>query len=212
MNNKQLYKDTFDHFKLSEEAIRKVKDMSEKNKKKSSWTRFGAAAAVVVLVIALGNVTAYAATGSVPVAKMVDKVIERVSVYINGEKADDKMINTYVDKDGNTHIEMEVDPDVNTSIEADYQTLEDENMSMSVVSDTQSDKGTAETTVEIVSGTLKQKGDKTFLIIGDNHKSIDITKDFSDGSAKGTVEIDDIKYQYSVTGTIKEHKISITRG
>ena len=208
MNNKQLYKDTFDSFKMSEEALREVKNMSENNKKNRGKTGFRVAAAVaaVVLVFALGNGAVYAATGSAPVTKVAGKVIEHVSVYINGKKADDSAVKTYVDEDGNTHMEVSVDPDDKTTVET-FATSEDDNLSMDA--EFKSEDGSGEIDFKTMSGVLKQEGDKVFLVIENNLKTIDITEDFSDGSAEGKVKIEGREYKYSVSGTVEEYNINI---
>lgn len=87
MDSKQFYKETFDSIQMSEESIRKVKNMSEDNKKRrqlKNGFRAAIAAASLVAVFAIGNVAVYAATGS----SLVEKAAEKISVYINGEKAD----------------------------------------------------------------------------------------------------------------------------
>ena len=216
MNNKQLYKDTFDNFKMSEEALGKVKDMSENKKIKHGRVRIQAAvatAAAVALAFVLGNVAVYAATGSAPVMKVADKVMEKVAIYIDGKRVDNSEVDAYVDKEGNTHIEMEVDDGTQASIVTNEDILEKENLSM-VENDLITEREDGKTvTAEVVfmPHTLKQKGDKVFLVIGDDLKNIDITKDFSDGSAEGEFELEGDSYKYSVSGTVEEYHIDIEK-
>lgn len=87
MNNKQLYEDTFDSIEMSEEALKKVKDISNNNKKKprKPGVRIAGTVAAAVLIFAVGNGVIYAATGSAPIAQMINMVMERV----NGDKEDE---------------------------------------------------------------------------------------------------------------------------
>ena len=104
MNNKQLYKETFDAMQMSDESIRKVKNMSEKmNQKRRLKAGFRAAiaAACLVAVFAIGNAAVYASTGS--------SLVERVSLYINGKKADVDRITKGKDKNGNDYYKIELD-------------------------------------------------------------------------------------------------------
>lgn len=218
MNNKQLYQDTFHSMEMSEEALGKVRNMSEKNKKigRRTGLRVAAAVAAVVLALGLGNGAVYAATGSAPVAEvaseMAEKVMARVSVYINGkpiDTTDDSVVTTYVDEEGNTHIETSVDPDTESVIVYDPGALEDENMS--VIEEIYTEDGKAAGETIIVSGELKQKGDKVLLVVGDNLKTIDITEDFADGDAKGKVKIEGKTYRYHVSGTVEDYDVKFAR-
>lgn len=214
MNNKKLYQDTFDQIKMSEEALRKVMDMSENSKKRYLRHGMRAAAAVMVLVVifAVGNVAVYAATGDTLVAK----VGERVSIIINGKKAKEEDIKKSVDKDGNTRYEVEVDQDnggcvVITSEESQTSELFD-----SWKREFQYDKGIKgvdenAASEQQISGRLEKEGEKVYLIIGEEQKKIDIdiTEDFSDGKAKGTAECNGRTYHYTVTGTVEKYDLKI---
>lgn len=90
MNNKQLYEDTFNSIKMSEEAMKKVKDLSENNKKKlrkAGWRTVSAAAAVV-LVFVMGNGLLHAATGSSPIGNFVTLMFGRG----NGENQNNMVV------------------------------------------------------------------------------------------------------------------------
>ncbi|MBO5071813.1 MAG: hypothetical protein J6C32_02485 [Eubacterium sp.] len=99
MNNKQFYKEAFDSIRMSPESIRKVKNMSEINKKRKLKTGFRVAIAAAALsaVFGISNVAVYAATGDT----LVEKVEKKISVYINGKKTDYSRIEKQKDKDGN---------------------------------------------------------------------------------------------------------------
>lgn len=222
MKNKQLYQDTFDSIEMSEEALRKVRDMSEKNKKigRRTGLRVAATVAAVVLALGLGNGAVYAATGSAPVTEVAEKVIngvsvyvnDRVSVYVNGKRideAEDSVVTAYEDEQGHTHIEMsEGSSDTESVIEYDSKALKDENIS--IVEDIQVEDGKSYVHTMLISGKLKQKGDKVFLMVGDNQKTIDITEDFADGDAKGKVEIKGKIYRYQVSGTVEDYDVKFS--
>ena len=213
MNNKKLYQDTFDQLVMSEEGLRKVMDMSENNKKRYLGRGMRAAAAVMVLAVlfAVGNIAVYAATGD----SLVMKMSEKVSVYINGEKAEaedlEKHVKKNVDQDGNTQYEIDL-PDENETAAVVITENEDGEMDTSWEVHTKTAGEDGDSQDKNIAGSLQEKGKKVFLIIGnigEKQKKVDITKDFSDGRAKGTVKYDGKTCRYTVTGTVQEHKIII---
>ncbi len=205
MSNKQRYKDTFDTMMLSEERIRKVKSMIEKNGKKKirrTGFRVAVSAAVLTAIFLIGNVAVYAATGSTLVEKGMEKVsfcVKKDNVSVTGE-----VIKTEKDKDGNTSYEMKSkDGQVSSRISVNNRYLETE--SISVVAGTD-DK---ELAVRLISARLEKEGKKVYLVIGDKEKRLDITKDFADGTAKGEFELDGESYQFVVAGTVEKNDIEI---
>ena len=205
MSNKQRYKETFDTMMLSEERIRKVKSMIEKNGKKKirrTGFRVAVSAAVLTAVFLIGNVAVYAATGSTLVEKGMEKVsfcVKKDNVSVTGE-----VIKTEKDKDGNTSYEMKSkDGQVSSRISVNNRYLETE--SSSVVAGTD-DK---ELAVRLISARLEKEGKKVYLVIGDKEKRLDITKDFADGTAKGEFELDGESYQFVVAGTVEKNDIEI---
>ena len=205
MSNKQRYKETFDTMMLSEERIRKVKSMIEKNGKKKirrTGFRVAVSAAVLTAVFLIGNVAVYAATGSTLVEKGMEKVsfcVKKDNVSVTGE-----VIETEKDKDGNTSYEMKSkDGQVSSRISVNNRYLETE--SISVVAGTD-DK---ELAVRLISARLEKEGKKVYLVIGDKEKRLDITKDFADGTAKGEFELDGESYQFVVAGTVEKNDIEI---
>ena len=205
MSNKQRYKETFDTMMLSEERIRKVKSMIEKNGKKKirrTGFRVAVSAAVLTAVFLINNVAVYAATGSTLVEKGMEKVsfcVKKDNVSVTGE-----VIKTEKDKDGNTSYEMKSkDGQVSSRISVNNRYLETE--SISVVAGTD-DK---ELAVRLISARLEKEGKKVYLVIGDKEKRLDITKDFADGTAKGEFELDGESYQFVVAGTVEKNDIEI---
>lgn len=203
MNNKQLYKDTFDRMVLSDESVRRVKDMIEKKEKKYLRRSFRVAVTVAALavVFVIGNVASYAATGST----LVEKGIEKVSIYIDKKKVDVKDVKKYKDKEGNAYYEIQLgDDNKSASISANEEVLEDEKMS--AVTEISED----DLTLNLISRELKKEGEKIYLVVGDGEK-VDITEDFSDGKAKGKFKLDGETYKYSVSGTIEKYQIEIKK-
>lgn len=207
MNNKQWYKDTFDPMVMSDEAMRKVKGMMEQKEKKRMRTGFRVAVtmAALAVVFAVGNVAVYAATGS----SLVEKGIEQVSFYIDKKAVDVKDVKQYKDKDGNSVYEIELDDKKGHETEAQVimneKNMKDENIS-AVMEMNEND-----VTMKLFSGELKKEGKKIYLVIGEKEKEIDITKDFADGDAKGTFEMDGQTYKYHVSGTVEKYDVDIKK-
>lgn len=105
-----LYKETFEQIKLSEECLRKVKNMEVNEKKEKKFrVRFAAVAVVVLGIFACGNIITYAATGN--------NLVKQISVSIDGEKKTEELITNpdgsyeydYTGKDG-AEYEFRVEP------------------------------------------------------------------------------------------------------
>ena len=191
MNNKHLYKETFDAMQMSEESIRKVKNMSEKmNQKIRLKTGFRAAiaAACLVAVFAIGNAAVYASTGS--------SLVERVSLYINGEKTDVDRITREKDKNGNDYYKIELDGKKGISTVGDV-------LNPAHVETPDSAKS------ENIPARLEKEGRKIYLLMEEGEKKIDITKDFEDGRAEGEFQHRGKTCRYTVSGTVEEHTIDI---
>lgn len=196
MSNKQRYKETFDAMMLSEERIRKVKSMIEKNEKKKirrTGFRVAVSAAVLTAVFLISNVAVYAATGSTLVEKGMERVLSKGEV-----------VQTKKDKDGNTSYEMKSkDGEVSTRVLVNDRCVKDEKISVVVGTEDE------EFSVILISAKLEKKGKKVYLVIGDEEKRVDITKDFADGTAKGEFELRGETYQFVVTGTVEKNDIEI---
>lgn len=199
MDSKQFYKETFDSIQMSEESIRKVKNMSENNKKKrrlKNGFRAAIAAASLVAVFAIGNAAVYAATGS----SLVEKAAEKISVYINGEKADVDSITKGKDENGNDYYEIKLDENKDHSAGIQVE----ENMTGELKNNSSG--------MDIPSTRLQKDGKKTYLLVGGEEEDkniVDITKDFEDGKAEGSVIYNGIPYLYKVSGTAEKHNITI---
>ena len=154
------------------------------------------------LLFISSNAISYAATGNT--------LMETVTIYMNGNKVDDSQLKSYTDKNGNTHYEMELEKEDDSSGEiVVYDTASDMGYSVSLDSETDSNKATLNLT--LIQGTVKQEGDQVILVIGDDQKKIEITDDFKDGTAKGTFTLDGIVYEYVVEGTIDNNTLNIQK-
>lgn len=187
--NRKLYRQTFDEIHASPELLGKVKDMKNtKNThiiKKASRIGYALAAALALCFI-FSNVITYAATGS--------SWIEKVVVYINGEKKQVELTHMQ-DENGNDYYQgtFEVDPDSGMTME-----LTDGN-------DTES---AAETEFSAINTRLVQEDGKVFLLAND--LKIDITEDIKDEACSGTFTLDGVDYTYNITGNPEEYQIGLS--
>lgn len=199
MNNKQRYKETFDTMVLSEERVRKVKSMIEKNEKRKirrAGFRVAVTAAVLAAAFLIGNVAVYAATGNT--------LIEKGIKYISKKSVSREAMQTKNDKDGD--IEMKWgDKEGSARVSVNQKYLEEEKIC--AVADYKDKK----VEILLISRELEKKGGKVYLVIGAKEKRIDITKDFADGKAKGEFKLDGKTYQYDVSGTVKKYNINIAK-
>ena len=220
-SNKQLYQDTFDQIKLSDEGYRQIRNMEEntmihfdKQTKKRLGFRAAVTLAALTVVFLSANGIAYAATGST----LIEQVAGHVSVYINGKPYDGAKVTKFNDENGDTNYQVSVDdkPGQNTEIimgEAakDYDiSLEDDTITINGKSDADSSSASQET----LKTTVKQVDDAIYLIIeGISEKpvQVDITQDYADGSAEGTVQIEKAEYQYRVRGTVEEYTVDFEK-
>lgn len=184
MNNKKLYKDTFDEITMSEEAFGKVRNMKIEGKKtkRKLCFRFATVLAALVVVFALSNGIAYAATGSSLIEKAVDIWYEDengmiVEMYIDGEKQEN--ISSDIEKSG--HYEWIYENGVKQEMDISYAYV----------------------------GKVKEIDGRVYLILGDNEKRFDITEDFKDGEAEVEVECFGNTLLYTVEGTVEDNDINI---
>lgn len=222
-SNKQLYQDTFDQIKLSDQGYRQIRNMEEntmihfdKERKKRMGFRAAVSLAALTVVFLSANGIAYAATGNT----LIEQVAEQVSVYINGKPYDVEKIKKSKDKDGNINYQVSLDEKTGNNAFEIYTggTPEDSNDSSKKDTASSASEDTAKdpssTSQEIPKTTLKQVEDTIYLIIeGISEKPIqvDITQDYADGSAQGTLQIGNKTYQYGVRGTVDEYTIDLEK-
>lgn len=221
-SNKQLYQDTFDQIKLSDEGYRQIRNMEEntmihfdKQNKKRLGFRAAISLAALTVVFLSANGIAYAATGST----LIEQVAGHVSVYINGKPYDGAKVTKFKDENGDINYQVSVDEktDHKTEIimnenpkDGDIAIANDDASSAS--EDTTKDSSSA--SQETLKTTIKQVDDAIYLIIeGISEKpvQVDITQDYADGSAEGTVQIENAEYQYKVSGTVEKYTIDFEK-
>lgn len=221
-SNQQLYRDAFEQIKLSDQGYRQIRNMEEntmihfdKKQKKRMAYRIAVSLAALTVVFLSANGIAYAATGST----LVEQVVGHVSVYINGKPYDGAKVTKIQDKNGDTHYQVTVDEktDHSTEIHMD-ESVKDGNISIekdaasSTPEDTAKDPSSA--SQETPKTTVKQVKDVIYLIIegiSEEPVQVDITQDFADGSAKGSIQIGNNEYQYGVRGSIEEYTIDLEK-
>ena len=208
-DNKQRYKDTFDQFQLSEEAYRQIRNMEEtimdtnfeKNKKRRAGFAVIVSLASLAVVFLSANGIVYAATGD----NILEQFKQHVTFYINGEPTEADGIGKYgKDKDGNPYYEFKVDlPEEDSSGKEEVSV--ESNMEIGSFTINPAENENFKTSV-------KQENKKTYFVIEKtegNPLKIDITKDFADGKASGTFEMEGGKYQYHITGDVEEYSVDV---
>ena len=114
------YKKMFDEINISDDCLRKVRNMEAKNNKiKNFRLRYAAVALVLIALFATSNVVSYAATGS-----SITKNIQVMLTDENGKKTELKETEKgkYIYKSNDEEMEVNVNKD----------TIEDESMDVNV--------------------------------------------------------------------------------
>ncbi|MBO5426310.1 MAG: hypothetical protein J6A25_12445 [Lachnospiraceae bacterium] len=194
MNNKEFVRGVYDEIHAPEELFGKVMDMNKKEAKKNKVMRFAAGAvATLALAFVASNGICYAATG--------ETWVEKAIVYINGEEQE---VEIEMHQDGDTtygEVSFEVDEEDTVSVIYNDTLPGDEKNAV--------DEGNADAIInEDVVVIVEDKDGRVYLKIGE--EITDITEDFADGEAKGTVSIDGTNYDYTITGNANEYNISIS--
>ena len=219
-SNKQLYQDTFDQIKLSDEGYRQIRNMEEntmihfdKERKKRLGFRAAITLAALTVVFLSANGIAYAATGST----LIEQVAGHVSVYINGKPYDGAKVTKFKDENGDINYQVSVDEETDHKTEI-VMGEKPTDGSIAIVNDETSSatEDTAEdsSSQENLKTTVKQVDNAIYLIIeGISEKpvQVDITQDYADGSAEGSVQIENTEYQYRVRGTVEEYTVDLEK-
>ncbi len=208
MNNNDYIRGAFDEIHAPDALLRKVKNMNKKEAKRNFNLRYAAAGiAAFAFFFMTSNGICYAATGDTWVGKAI--------VYINGEKQEE---NIEWKQEGDTLVGT-VSYEVNDGDSIEI--VEVENVDGSpVVEDVAIDLTDDDTAASGISGTVDvtysstiqgelsvvEEGDKMYLVSGSS--KIDITEDFADGEATGTIGMDGETMNYTVTGTPEEYEIT----
>ncbi len=189
--NKEIYKNAFDEVHAPAELSGKVKVSKMEHVKRSSFKGFKIAVsafAALLFLVVVSNGICYAATG--------DTWITKVKIIINGEETEADM--TWHQEGDYTvgTVEYEVPEGKAQEIFVfdDGESL-DENPEIDYNSSTPAE------------GRLEVENDRTYLVAEDS--KVDITEDFKDGKAAGEIELDGVKFVYTVTGTVESYDISL---
>ncbi len=181
MTNKEKYQKAFSVLKPSGN-IR----MEDLNMKRFHLSKVVAAAAAAVICFVASNSICYAATGNTWVEKMV--------VFFDGEA-------------------VETDVEVTDLGEGNYSyTLEvpDEGTAEIVVTTDESERNvTSFAIMKEESPYLSEEEGEVWLYYQEG--KVNITEDFADGTAEGTMSMNGNEYHYHVSGTVEEYDISVER-
>ncbi len=189
MTNKEKYQQTFSVLKSS----RKIEMEDLKVNKNIVMKRVVAAAAVVALCFGASNGICYAATGATWVEKMV--------VIFNGQEIE-KPVQVTSLGNGDFSYTMPVSDEngyTQMTIVTDEEGL---NATPVIVS---SDEGMVvpEDTPMI---SVEDAG-KIYILYGE--AKVDITEDFADGEASGTLKYNDLEYEFVVEGDVEINSITL---
>ena len=99
MKNKEYYQKTFSRLTASEDVIQEVMNMEQKKVYRFTKRTVGIAAAAALTLTATG--AAYAATDG-----NFAQLLERITVYINGEEADMGDYEIFEDENGKTNLDL----------------------------------------------------------------------------------------------------------
>ena len=185
----------------------------DKQTKKRLGFRTAISLAALTVVLLSANGIAYAATGST----LIEKVAGHVSVYVNGKPYDGAKVTKFKDKNGDINYKVSVDEKTDHKTEIYMEELPKDG-DVAIVNDnaSSSPKDTTKESAsqETLKTTVKQVDDAIYLIIEGISKKpvqVDITQDYADGNAKGTVQIENAEYQYKVRGTVEEYTIDFEK-
>lgn len=209
MNNKETISRVYDEIHAPDALFGKVMEMNKKDLKKRNIVKYavGTAAALVIAMVT-SNGVCYAATGETWIGKAI--------AYVNGEKSEQEI--TWHQNGDTVYGELEVsdeDGEV-TQVEVFDFASEDE-IPEQVFIMTEDGTGSEDLTLEDMEDSVRteyalttevvQENDRIFFVMED--QKIDITEDFSDGEATGTIEFSGLTFTYTITGSVEESEISL---
>ena len=188
MTNKEKYQQAFSMLKAS----RKLEMEDIEMNKNVVFTKGIAVAAAVALCFVGSNSICYAATGATWVEKMI--------VYFNGEPMEQDVEVTDLGG-GDYSYTMEVPDNSSGSAVIVTDGLSEE---VTFCVDTEEAEVTNETaTIENADGVV------WFCFMGER---VDITEDFADGEATGSILVSGKEYVYQLTGSIEEYSVMLESG
>ena len=182
MTNKEKYKQAFSVLKASGKI-----EMEDLKMKKSKISKVAVAAAAVVACFVATNSICFAATG--------DIWVEKVIVYLNGQPVETEAEIRDLG-DGNYSCFMELPAESSEGISTVVVSGSKEPSEFIIVSETEEEAYIKE-----------ENGIIQFCYRG---VCVDITADYEDGKAEGSITAEGKEYNYSVTGNVEEYEISLT--
>lgn len=199
MTNKEKYQQAFSTLKAS----RKIEVEDIVMNKNIGLTRGIAVAAAVALCFVGSNGVCYAATGATWVEKMV--------VLFNGEPTEmdvevkDMGDGSYgyffeLPEDGEYTVDVPEDASVGVGMITERVPEEFRDSISGVDFELDGEPMEIATSIEVVDGV------QWFCV---NEERVDITEDFADGTAEGSIFVDGKEYRYQLTGNVKEYSVSL---
>lgn len=211
---------------------------NQQNKKRMGF-RVAVSLAACAIVFLSANGIAYAATGSTLIEQVTEYVSITINgkPYQGSKitKSKDKNGNTQyrvsVDENTDHSVGIEVDESNNenhTSKDSDHttdnqDTATDKHSPNGIDNATDENAPAAQENIigqtspvaeKEIKTSVKQVDDTIYLILEGISKKpvqVDISKDYTDGKAKGSIKIEGIDYQYSVEGTVTEYSVDLER-
>ncbi len=200
MKNKEYYQKTFSRLTASEDVIQEVMDMDQKKICRFTKRTAGIAAAAALTLTATG--AAYAATDG-----NFAELLERITIYINGEVASVSDYNIVEDENGDSQFVIPLDSDGEnfTSITVKPDANSDPDVHYSIDVDT--DRALEQ--AEEVPFTLEGQNDRLYLVEKDGSR-MDITEAAAsdEGYRYTWVDADGNEQQAIALGTPEEHFIA----
>lgn len=185
--NKEIYKNAFDEVHAPAELFGKVEVSQMEHVKRRSFKglRIAVSAfAALLFLVVVSNGICYAATG--------DTWITKVKVIIDGKETEADM--TW---------HQEGDYMVGT---IEYEVPEGREISVCDEGDVDGNSEIEYNTPGLTEGRLEVENDRIYLVVEDS--KVDITEDFTDGEATGSIELAGVQYVYTVTGTAEDYDVS----
>ncbi len=202
MNNKERIKNVYDDIHASDALFRKVMSMNKKESKTRNIMKFAATAvAGLALMFVASNGICYAATG--------ETLTSKVRVLINGEEKEAELNWTEDENGVYGEYQIEVDEDDEVLIEMiDEQGEYPDEVVIDIPSENADANSFELDDMPVDITVVGTEGGKIYL--RKEGVKVDITEDFADGTATGTIECPSGTYDYTITGTIDEYELSFS--
>lgn len=199
MNNKEKIKNVYDDIRASDALFRKVMSMNKKESKTRNIMKFAATAvAGLALMFVASNGICYAATG--------ETLTSKVRVFINGEEKEAELTWTEDENGVYGEYQIEVDEGEEVLIEMVDESGEYPDEVVFDIPEENADANAFELDGMPEDITVVGTEDGKIYLRKEGVK-VDITEDFADGTATGSIECPSGTYNYTITGTIDEYEL-----